>query len=206
MAGGSVWNNWTQRYCLEKLRLVQLVKKLGDERNVCAWEEGLGEGRSGLCSSQHIARVRWARWMYVTFMGQKSNSYKYFFRKLEGKRLLLRTRGKWNLFKCTKRGKEVVDWLRIGTIVGLLWDLFTAWATIRFSGRTFVSGVGSTRRAHINCAVYPGLCVCVCVCVCVLQRVMHTWDVTVTSNVTVWAISAACLSAQNPFGGPPTLL
>jgi hypothetical protein len=63
---------------------------------------------------------------HVTFMGEKSNSYKYFFRKLEGKRLLRRTRGKRKLFKCTKRGKQVVDWLNLAR------DRNQFWIVVRF--------------------------------------------------------------------------
>jgi hypothetical protein len=56
-------------------------------------------------------------------MGEKSNSYKYFFRKLEGKRLLRRRRGKLNLFKYTKRGKEVMDWLNLARVRNQCWTV-----------------------------------------------------------------------------------
>jgi len=63
---------------------------------------------------------------HVTFASEKSNLYKYIFRKLEGKRPLCRTRGKLNLFKCTERGKEVVDSLN------LVRDKNQFWAVVRF--------------------------------------------------------------------------
>ena len=136
-------------------------------------------------------------------MGEKSNSCKYFFRKLEGNRLLRRTRRKRNLLKCTKRGKEVLDWFNLARDRNKCWtvvrDLCTAWATIRFSGRNLVSRVSSARRTHINGAVSPGKCVCVsewCTRKMTRECQMSQFE----------QILPFVLVPRTPLGGPPTLL
>jgi hypothetical protein len=60
-------------------------------------------------------------------MGEKNNSHKYFFRKRKGKKQLVELEvNKSYLNVQKKKGKKVVDWLK------LAWDKNQCWTVVRF--------------------------------------------------------------------------
>lgn len=161
-------------------------------------------------------------------MREKSISNKYFFRKLEGKRPLPRTRGKWNLFKSTKRGMEIVDWFNFARERNQCWDI-GKWNLFKCTkrGKGIVDWLNMARDTSVGIYLLPErlsdpqdeLWLVVLVqhvellwtvqstLVCVNEGCTHTMTSRdyQTSQFEHGAFSTACLGVQNPHGGLPPL-